>query len=48
MNNIKDDILINDVKLIEEIESMIMGGGYSNKVAWEIIKLVRKHDSELG
>jgi hypothetical protein len=35
-----------DVKLIESVDSIIMSGGLSTENAWEIIKLVREHDSK--
>jgi hypothetical protein len=35
-----------DVLLIEEVGRMIMGGGYTNEIAWDVIKLVRKNDKE--
>jgi len=47
MNN-EDTITVpaKDISLIESVDSMIMSGGFSTEKAWEIIKLVREHDSK--
>ena len=32
--------------LLSQVEKLLMGGGYSGEVAYEIIKLVREFDKE--
>jgi hypothetical protein len=44
--DVKEDMWATDVLLIEEVGRMIMGGGYTNEIAWDVIKLVRKNDKE--
>jgi phosphoribosylanthranilate isomerase len=47
MNN-EDTIRVpvKDVALIKSVDNIIMSGGLSTENAWEIIKLVREHDSK--
>jgi len=44
--DIKGDMWATDVLLIQEIGKMIMGGGDTNEVAWDVINLIRKNDKE--
>lgn len=44
--DIEEDMWACDVLLIEEVADLMMGGGYTNHIAWDIIKSVRAHDEQ--